>query len=54
MSFLKATVEPIPKSFRLDCNVSANYRAIALSCIFGKVLDKTEHANVIQLKLMMQ
>ena len=25
----------------LDCNVSSNYRAIALSFIFVKVLDKT-------------
>ena len=40
-SFLKATVIPIPKNIRLYCNVSSNYRDIALSCIFGKVLDKT-------------
>ena len=33
-SFLKATVVPIPKNIRLDCNVSSSYRAIALTlCI---------------------
>ena len=40
MSFLKTTVVPILKSIRLDCN--DNYKAIALSCIFGKVLLNTQ------------
>ena len=40
-NFLKATLVPIPKNIRLGCNVSSNYRAIALSFKFGKVLDKT-------------
>ena len=40
-SFLRATVVPIPKNIRLDCNTSTNYRAIVLSCIFGKVLENT-------------
>lgn len=39
-SFLRATVIPIPKSQRLDLSNSGNYRAIALSSIFSKILDK--------------
>ena len=41
-SFLRTTVISIPTNFRLDCTTSSNYRAIALSSIFGKVLDKTQ------------
>ena len=40
VSFLEATVVPIPKNCKLDCSLSSNYRAITLSCIFGKILDK--------------
>ena len=42
-SFLRATVSVIliPKNIRLDCTISSNYRPIALSSIFGKVLNKT-------------
>ena len=40
-SFSRATVISIPKNLRLYCTSSSNYRAIALSSIFGKVLDKT-------------
>ncbi len=39
-SFLCANVVPIPKNVRLDLSDSSNYRAIALSCVFGKILDK--------------
>ena len=39
-SFLFATVLPLPKSPRLDLKNSGNYRAIALSSVFGKVFDK--------------
>ena len=39
-SFLCANIIPIPKSIRLNLSDSNNYRAIALSNIFGKILDK--------------
>ena len=39
-SFLKANVVPIPKNRRLDLTDSNIYRAIAMSSIFGKILDK--------------
>ena len=37
--FLKANVMPIPKNRRLDLSDSNNYRAIAISSIFSKILD---------------
>lgn len=39
-SFFGSTVVPIPKSLKLDLGNCGNYRAIALSSIFGKILDK--------------
>ena len=39
-SFLDANVIPIPKNPKLNLSDSNNYRAIALSSIFGKILDK--------------
>ena len=39
-SFLKANVVLIPKNRRLDLTDSNNYRAIAMSSIFSKILDK--------------
>ena len=39
-SFSTCASIPIPKNRRLDLSDSGNYRAIALSSIFGKVLDK--------------
>ena len=39
-SFLKANVIPIPKNLKLNISHSSNYRAIALSCIFGKIVDR--------------
>ena len=39
-SFLCANIIPIPKSIRLNLSDSNNYRAIALSNIFRKILDK--------------
>ena len=39
-SLLCANIIPIPKSLRLNLSDSNNYRAIALSSIFGKILDK--------------
>ncbi len=39
-SFLRAQVVPIPKNRRLDLSDPSNYRAIAISSIFSKVLDK--------------
>ncbi len=39
-SFLGSTVVPIPKNIKLDLSDPSNYRAIALSSIFGKILDK--------------
>ena len=39
-SFLKANVVPIPKNRRVDSTDSNNYRAIAMSSIFSKILDK--------------
>ena len=39
-SFLKANVVPIPKNIRVDLTDSNNYRAIAMSRIFSKILDK--------------
>ena len=40
-SFLHAAVIPIPKNTKLNLSSSCNYRAIALSSIFSKILDKT-------------
>ena len=39
--FLHATVIPIPKNIKLNLSRSCNYRAIILSSIFSKILDKT-------------
>ena len=36
---LKGTIIPIPKNKRKSVNVSSNYRGIALSSIFGKLID---------------
>ena len=38
--FLSSTIIPIPKNPRLDLKNSENYRAIALSSVFGKNLIK--------------
>ena len=40
-SLLRFTVFPIPKNLRLDFTISSTFRVIALSNIFGNVLDKT-------------
>ena len=40
ISFLSSTIIPIPKNPRLDLKNSENYRAIALSSVFGKIFDK--------------
>ena len=40
ISFLSSTIIPIPKNPRLDLKNSENYRAIALSSVFGKILIK--------------
>ena len=39
-SFLHAAVIPIPKNANLNLSSTCNYRAIALSSIFSKILDK--------------
>ena len=39
-SFLSSTIIPIRKNQRLDLKNSENYRAIAPSSVFGKILDK--------------
>ena len=39
-SFLLSTITPIPKNPRLDLRNSEDYRAIALSSVFGKFFDK--------------
>ena len=39
--FLHATVIPIPRNIKLNLSSSCNYRAIILSSIFRKILDKT-------------
>ena len=39
-SFLKATMIPIVKNKRGDCQNSDNYRAIALSNLLGKIFDR--------------
>ena len=39
-NILLSTVSPIPKNKRKSMNQSNNYRAIALSCVIGKLLDK--------------
>ena len=39
-SFLHAAVIPIPKNAELNFSSTCNYRAIALSSIFSKILDK--------------
>ena len=39
-SFLHAAVIPIPKNDKLNLSSTYNYRAIALSSIFSKILDK--------------
>ena len=39
-SFLQAAVIPIPKNAKLNLSSTCNYRAIALSSIFSKILDK--------------
>ena len=39
-SFLHAAVIPIPKNVKLNMSSTCNYRAIALSSIFSKILDK--------------
>ena len=36
---LKGTIIPIPKNKRKSVNDSSNYRGIALSSIFGKLID---------------
>ena len=38
--FAMSTLVPIPKNCKKSLNNSNNYRAIALSSIFGKLLDK--------------
>ena len=40
ISFLSSTIIPIPKNPRLDLKNSENYKAIALSSVFGKFFDK--------------
>ncbi len=44
-NFRLSTLVPIPKNKRKSINASNNYRAIALSSVFGKLLD-----NVILIK----
>ena len=39
-SYLHAAVIPIPKNTKLNLSSSCNYRAIELSSIFSKILDK--------------
>ena len=39
-SFLHAVVIPIPKNTKLNLSSTCNYRAIALSSIFSKILAK--------------
>ena len=39
--FLHAAVIPIPRNTKLNLSSSCNYRAIALSSSFSKILDKT-------------
>ena len=39
-SFLKVNVEPIPKNRRVDLSDSNHYRAIAMSSIFSKYLNR--------------
>ena len=39
-SFLHAAVIPIPKNAKLNLSSTCNYRAIALSSIFSKILEK--------------
>ena len=39
-SFVHADVIPIPKNAKLNLSSTCNYRAIALSSIFSKILDK--------------
>ena len=39
--FLHGAVIPIPKNTKLNLYISCNYRAIALSSIFSKILDET-------------
>ena len=39
--FLHGAVIPMPKNTKLNLSSSCNYRAIALSSIFNKILDKT-------------
>ena len=39
-SFLSSTIIPIPKNPRLGLKNSENYRAIALSSVFGQIFDK--------------
>ncbi len=51
-SFLKATMIPIIKDKRGDCQQSDNYRAIALSNLLGKVFDRLIlHTQHIPLKM---
>ena len=38
--FLHAAVIPIPKNTKLNLSTTCNYRAIALSSMFSKILDK--------------
>ena len=38
---LHGAVIPIPKDTTSNLSISCNYRAIALSSIFSKILDKT-------------
>ena len=55
-SFLGANIIPIPKNIRHNLSDSSNYRAIALSSIFSKILDKiilkqqTEHLKTSDLQ----
>ena len=37
--FLVSILIPIPKGHRVDTGNSSNYRAVALSSIYGKILD---------------
>ena len=51
-SFMKANVVPIPKNRRLDLTDSNNNRAIAMSSISSKILDKIIiHKQSSQLKI---
>jgi len=38
-NFLRSTIVPIPKGRNVDGSNSNNYRGIALSSIFGKLMD---------------